>query len=175
MKTFFEEPDHLYYFLRFWDLEDGVDFICSVDDLFHGKNRIFYVQQIEQYLTDAIDEFCSVDASDYEAFLDVDSTVRSAASCTPDGYDFDEDDAAATLDEWVREEAFNAFEKIISKLPEHVRYLADPIQEDDFVVDGSDSLVQDYLSDPLGHYDPDDSRDSDDDSPYSSIDAIFQR
>ena len=175
LKTFFEESNHLYNFLRFWDLEDGVEFIRSVDNFFHGKNRIFYVQQVEQYLTEAIDDFCNVDASDYEAFLDVDSAVRSAASCSPDGYDFDEDDAAATLDEWVREEAFNSFEKIISKLPKHFQHLADHIREYDFSVDGSDSLVQDYLSDPPGHYDPDDRRDSDDDSPYSPIDAIFQR
>jgi len=175
LKTFFEESDHLYRFLSFWNLDDGVDFICSIDDFFHGKNRIFYVQQVEQYLAEAIDECCSVDAADYEAFLDVDAAVRSAASCTPDGYDFDEDEAAATLDECVREEAFSEFERIISRLPKHFQHLADRIQEDDFVVDGSDDLVQDYLSDPPGHYDPDDHGDSDDHPPYSPIDAIFQR
>lgn len=175
LKAFFEESDHLYRFLSLWSLDDIADFIGSIDDLFHGKNRVFYVLQVEQYLTEAIEECCSVDAADYEAFLDVDAAVRSAAACTPDGYDFDEDEAAATLDECVREEAFSGFEKIISRLPEHFRHLADHIQEDDFVVDGSDNLVQEYLSDPPGHYDPDDQGDSDDHPPYSPIDAIFQR
>ena len=72
------------------------------------------------------------------------------------------------------EEAFNEFQGIISKLPEHFRHLADHVQEDDIVVDGSDDLIQEYLSNPPGHYEPDDDKDSDD-SPYSPIDAIFQR
>lgn len=175
LKTYFEESDHLYSFLSFWDLEDGVDLIRSIDDYFHGKNRIFYIKQVEQYLAEAIEEFCSVDASDYEASLDVDSAVRSASSFSPDGYDIDEDDAAATLDEGVREEAFNNFEKIIAMLPEYFRHLADHIQEDDFIVDGSDNLVEEYLSNPPGHYEPDDDRDYDEQPPYSPIDAIFQR
>lgn len=175
LKTYFEESDHLYRFLSFWDLEDGVDLIRSIDDCFRGKNRIFYIQQVEQYLTEAIEEFCSVDASDYDASLDVDSAVRSATSFSPDGYDIDEDDAAATLDECVREEAFSEFEKIIAVLPEHFRHLADNIQEDDFIVDGSDNLVEEYLSNPPGHYEPDDDRDYDEPPPYSPVDAIFQR
>lgn len=175
LKTYFEESDHLYRFLSFWELVDGVDLIRSIDDYFHGKNRIFYVQQVEQYLTEAIEEFCSVDASDYEAGLDVDSAVRSATSFSPDGYVVDEDDAAATLDECIREDAFDDFEKLIAMLPEHFRHLADNIQEDDFTVDGSDDLVEEYLSNPPGHYEPDDDGDYDEQPPYSPIDAIFQR
>ena len=174
LKTFFEESDHLYRLLSYWDLDDGVDFICAIDDYFHGKNRVFYALQVEQYLSEAIDEFCSVDASDYESGLNVESAVLSATSYSPDGSDLDEDDAAATLDECVQEEAFNEFQGIISKLPEHFRHLADHVQEDDIVVDGSDDLIQEYLSNPPGHYEPDDDKDSDD-SPYSPIDAIFQR
>ena len=79
----------------------------DIDDYFHGKNRFFYALQVEQYLSEAIDEFCSVDASDYESSLDVESAVLSATSYSPDGSDIDEDDAAATLDECVQEEAFN--------------------------------------------------------------------
>jgi len=175
LKTHFEESDHLYRFLSFWDLENGVDLIRSMDDYFHGKNRIFYVQQVEEYLVEAIEEYCNVDASDYDISLDVDSAIRSAAAFGPDGYDVDEDEAAAILDECVREEAFNEFENIIARLPEHFRFLADHIQEDDFIVDGSDSLVEEYLSDPPGHYEPDDDKDFDDHPPYSPIDAIFQR
>lgn len=175
LKTYFEESDHLYNYLSFWDLDDGVDFIQSIDEYFHGKTRIFYVLQVEKYLAEAIEEYCSVDASDYETILDVDAAVRSATSSSPDGYDIDEDDAAAELDDCIREEAYSNFEKIISKLPAHFRHLADHISEDDFVIDGSDSLVEEYLSDPPGHYDPDDGRDSDEQSPYSAIDAIFQR
>ena len=78
------------------------------------------------------------------------------------------------LDECVQEEVFNKLQNIISKLPEHFRHLADDIQEYDIIVEGSDDLIQEYLSDPPGHYDPDDGKDSDDSS-YSSIDAIFQR
>ena len=91
------------------------------------------------------------------------------------GYDIDEDEAAATLDECVREEVFGELEKIISMLPEHFRHLADHIQEDDITVDGSDSIVEEYLSSPPGHYEPDDDRDYDMEPPYSPIDAIFQR
>ena len=174
LKTFFEESDHLYRLLSYWDLDDGVDFICAIDDYFHGENRVFYALQVEQYLSEAIDEFCSVDASDYESSLDVESAVLSATSYSPDGSDIDEDDAAATLDECVQEEAFNEFQGIISKLPEHFRHLADHVQEDDIAVDGSDDLIQEYLSNPPGHYEPDDDKDSDD-SPSSPIDAIFQR
>lgn len=175
LKTYFEESDHLYRFLSFWDLEDGVDLIRSIDDYFHGKNRILYIIQVEQYLTEAVEEFCSVDASDYEASLDVDSAVRSATTFSPDGYDIDEDDAAATLDECVREEAFNDFEKYIAMLPAHFRHLANHIQEDDITVDGSDNIVEEYLSTPPGHYEPDYDRDYDEQPPYSPIDAIFQR
>lgn len=138
------------------------------------KNRIYYVQQVEQYLSEAIDEFCNVDASWYEAGLDVGEAIRSASCFSPDGYDFDEDDAASTLDEYIRDEAFQDLQAIISKLPEHFKYLADNVQADDIMVDGSDLLVQEYLSDPPGHYDPDKDEDTDDDS-YSPIDAIFQR
>ena len=175
LKTHFEESDNLYRFLSFWNLDDGADLIRSIDDYFHGKNRIFYVLQVEQYLAEAIAEYCSVDASDYEAILDVDDAVRSATSCSPDGYDIDEDEAAATLDECVREEVFGELEKIIALLPEHFRHLADHIQEDDITVDGSDSIVEEFLSDPPGHYEPDDDRDYDEQPPYSPIDAIFQR
>lgn len=174
LKDFFEKEDHLYHFLGYWDLADGVEFICSIDDYFHGKNRILYTQQVDKYLSEAIDEFCAVDAADYEVILDVEDAVRSATCCTPDGDDIDEDDAAATLDECVREEAFSEFQSIISKLPEHFRHLADHVQEDDIVVDGSDDLVQEFLSNPPGHYEDDDDRDSDD-TFYSPIDAIFQR
>ena len=174
IKNYFEEDDHLYRFLSFLDLDDGADFICAIDGYFSGKNRVYYALQVERYISDAIDEFCSVDASDYEISLDVESAVLSATSCSPDGSDIDEDDAAATLDECVQEEAFNKLQEIISKLPEHFRHLADHIQEDDIVVVGSDDLVQEYLSNPPGHYEPDDDKDSGT-SPYSPIDAIFQR
>lgn len=174
LKEFFEKEDNLYRFLNCWDLADGIEFICSIDDCFHGKHRIFYTQQVDKYLSEAIDEFCTVDASDYELTLDVEDAVRSASSCTPDGYDIDEDDAAATLDECVRDQAFDEFKSIISKLPEHFWHLADHVQEDDFIVNGSDDLVQEYLSNPPGHYEDDDDRDSDDPF-YSPIDAIFQR
>lgn len=175
LKTHFEESDHLYRFLSFWNLDDGADLIRSIDDYFHGKNRIFYVQQVEKYLVEAIEEYCSVDASDYEAILDVDDVVQSAISYSPDGYDIDEDEAAATLDECVREEVISELEKIIAMLPEHFRHLADHIQEDDITVDGSDNIVEEYLSNPPGHYEPDDDRDYDEQPPYSPIDAIFQR
>lgn len=175
LKTFFEQSDHLYHFLSFWNLDDGAKFIRSIDDFFHGTKRIFYVQQVEKYISEAIDECCSVDAADYETFLDIDSAIQSATSYYADDYDIDEDDAAATLDDCVRKVAFNEFEKIIAMLPEHFHYLADHIQEDDFIVDGSDNLVEDYLSNPPGHYDPDDDNDDGDQSSYSPIDAIFQR
>ena len=42
-----------------------------------------------------------------------------------------------------------------------IRHLADHIQEDDITVDGSDNIVQEYLSNPPGHYEPDYDRDYD--------------
>ncbi len=107
--------------------------------------------------------------------LDVESAVQSASNCSSDGYDIDEDEAATTLDECVQAEAFDDLQDIILKLPEHFRHLADHIQKDDIVVDGSDNLVQEFLSNPPGHYDPDDDRNSDARDNYSPIDAIFQR
>lgn len=174
LKTFFEESDNLYRFLDFWGLDESVEFIRSVDDYFRGKNRILYIQQAEKYLSEAIDECCTVDADDYEGRVDVESAIRFATYYSPDGGDIDEVEAAATLDEYVQEEAFNELEKIIAKLPEHFRHLADHIQEDDFIVDGSENLIQEYLSNLPGHYEPDDDEDTDD-QPYSPIDAIFQR
>lgn len=172
LKTFFEESDHLYRFLSFWVLDDGVEIIRSIDDHFFGENRICYVQQVEKYLAEAIEDYCSVDASDYEAILDVDYAVQFA---TCSNNDFNEDEAAAILDECVREEAFDKFKRIISKLPDYFQHLADYVQGDDFDVYGSDGLVEEYLSNPPGHYEPNDTKDLDEQPLYSSIDAIFQR
>ena len=174
LKTFFEEGDHLYQFLSHWHLSDGTEFICAVDDYFHGKRRVFYIQQVEKYLSEAIDDFCTVDASDYEYSFDIESVVHSATNCSSDDYYVDEDEAATTIDECVQEEVFNEFQSIISKLPEHFRHLADDIQEYDITVDGSEDLIKEFLSNPPGHYDSGDNRGSDASS-YSAIDEIFQR
>lgn len=174
LKEFFEENDHLYKFLKHYHLSDGVEFIGAVDDYLHGKRRIFYIQQVEKYLSEAIDEFCTVDASDYEDSIDVESAILSAENCSADDCYIDEDEAIAALDECVQEEAFDEFQSIIAKLPECLRHLADDIQEYDIIVEGSEDLVQEYLSDPSGHYEPDDNKNSNDSS-YSAIDAIFQR
>ena len=101
--------------------------------------------------------------------------MRSVTSSSPDGYDIDEDDANVELDDCILEESYSNFEKSISKLPAHFRHLAEHINEDDFAVDVSDSLVDEYLSDPPGHCDPDNGRDSDEQSLHSVIDAFFQR
>lgn len=127
-----------------------------------------------KYLSEAIDEFCTVDASDYEDSIDVESAILSAENCSADDCYIDEDEAIAALDECVQEEAFDEFQSIIAKLPECLRHLADDIQEYDIIVEGSEDLVQEYLSDPSGHYEPDDNKNSNDSS-YSAIDAIFQR
>jgi hypothetical protein len=157
-----------------WDLPGAVSFIDSIDNYFHGRTRIYYALQVEKYLSEAISEYCCVDAADYESDLDVESAIRLATFSTSDDFDIDEDDAAATLDEYVQAAAFEDLQSIISKLPKIFRHLADHIQEEDILVEGSDELVQEYLSDPPGHYDPDDDE-KNDIPPYSPIDAIFQR
>ena len=174
LKTFFEQPDHLYDFLYYWDLEEGVEFIRSIDGYFCGESREAYIYQVERYLPEAIDEFCTVDASDYDSCLDIESAIRSATFYNGEGYDLDEDYAAAALDECIQQEAIDELKRIISKLPKPFRYLADDIHEDYISVEGSDDLIQSYLSAPSGHYEPDDQTDLDD-LIYSPIDAIFQR
>lgn len=174
LQSFFEEHDHLYRFLGFWEFDESVEFIRSVDDYFHGKNRILYIQQVEKYLTETIEEYREVDATDYEGDVDVEEAVRSAVVYSPDGGEIDEIEAAATLDEYIREEAFCSFRKIIDNLPAHFRHLAEQIEADDFDVNGSDEIVEDFISNPPGHYDYDDEKESDT-HPYSPVDAIFQR
>lgn len=107
LKTFFENSDNLYYFLRFWDLYQSVEFIGAIDKHFCGENRYLYVQQVEDYLREEIMEYCNLDASDYEQYLDVESAIRFATSYDPDGGEIDENEAAETLDECVRERALN--------------------------------------------------------------------
>lgn len=96
LQSFFEEHDHLYRFLGFWEFDESVEFIRSVDDYFHGKNRILYIQQVEKYLTETIEEYREVDATDYEGDVDVEEAVRSAVVYSPDGGEIDEIEAAAS-------------------------------------------------------------------------------
>lgn len=175
LKTFFEESDNLYHFLNLSTLDEAANLICSIDGYFHGKNRISYIQQVDNYLVEAIEAYLIVDASDYEMRLDIDSAVASAMSCGYDDCDINVDEAIDILDECVREEVFREFRRFITTLPKHFWHLADNITADDFQVEGSDNLVEDYLSNPPGHYESDDDSRFDDQSTYSPIDAIFQR
>lgn len=178
LQSFFEKDEHLYSLLSAMELGDGAKFICACDPLFHGKNRIFYATQVEHYLTEAISEFCEVDATDYESALDVEQAVRDATY--PDGpcgddIEVDEDEAAETLEEELKEIVLDDLQTIFRNLPAHFAFLIEDIDEDSVSVSGTDSLIDDFLSNPPGHHEiQHDQEDSSDDG-YSAIDAIFQR
>lgn len=177
LNSFFEESNHFYSFLSLWDLERSVDFICSLDDLFHGSKRIFYSQQVDAYLIEAFQDYCSVDADDYSIYLDIEDAIQKTCCITPDGPDYDNDEAAEILDEQIRAKAYHDFQKITAKLPQHFKHLADQMLEDDFEVSGSDTLVEDfwYEASQPDNKDADEEHDNRSSHDYTAIDEIFNR
>lgn len=173
LKEFFEGSNHLYSFLSMWDLGEGAKFINACDSYFQGENYDGFIQQVEHYLTEAIDNFCNVDASDYEAKVDVEKAIRQATSIDADGGGIDEDDAASILENDIQKEVYKDLRAIILGLPPYFAYLADDLDMRDIDVEGAEWMVQDYLSDTPGHHESDD--DPSDDDEYSPMDAIFQR
>jgi len=172
------KDEHLYALLSAMELGDGAKFIRACDRLFHGKNRIFYATQVEHYLTEAISEFCEVDATDYESALDVEHAVRDATY--PDGpggddIEVDEDEAAETLEEELKEIVLDDLQTIFRELPAHFAFLIEDIDEDSISVSGTDSLIDDFLSNPPGHHEIQHGQEDSSDGGYSAIDAIFQR
>lgn len=179
LPSFFIESDNLYKFLSCFSLEEGVDFICAVDHSFCGKRRIDYVLQVEEYLGEAIEDFCDVDADRYSHLLDVASAVQSTYTLYPDGAEYDDDEASEVLDQRVREEAYEDLLNILNKLPSDFASFAEDITEDRISVYGSENLVQDYYTNLYDRYDRDDDDEEEDSSEetrdYSAVDAIFQR
>lgn len=174
LKAFFEKNDNLYSLLSRMDLEDGAKFIAGCDSLFNDKNRIYYILQVERFLKEAISEFCDVSADDYEFSLDVEQAVSDATINDSDGADVDENEAAEILEDNLKETVLEELQEIIKLLPTHFAYLAEGIDVDDISVSGTDSLVEDFLSDPPGHHEPLYDENTNNDG-YSPIDAIFQR
>ena len=179
LPSFFIESKNLYKFLSYFSLEEGVDFICAVDHSFCGKRRIDYVLQAEEYLGEAIEDFCDVDADRYSHLLDVESAVRSTYTLYPDGAEYDDDEASEVLDQRVREEAYEDLLNILNKLPSDFASFAEDITENSISVYGSENLVQDYYTNLYDRYDRDDDDEEEDSSEetrdYSAVDAIFQR
>lgn len=175
LETFFKQSDNLYIFLSLWKLDDGANIICLIDSYFHKKDRLSYIQQVEHYLVEAIEKCLRVDVSNYEDILDVDSVIRSAISGNYGDYDIGIDEAIETLDKCVQEEACNELTKIISTLPEYFQHLANHITDVNFLVEGSENLIEDYLFTPPDYCEFDDHIDYENHDLFSPIDAIFQR
>ena len=171
LTAYFAESNNLYSFLRNWHLGDIVSFINSCDSYFCGTARDSYIRQTIECLSDSINEFCDVDAVDYDIGLDVESAIRLATDI--DG-DVDINEATSILEEEIQEDVFSDLKQLILSLPEPFTHMVDNYNLDDIYVGNADYLVEDYLENPPGHYDPDVDDDSDDRG-YSSIDAIFER
>lgn len=172
LTAYFSESNNLYSFLRNWHLGDIVSFINSCDSYFCGTARDSYIRQTTECLSDSIDEFCDVDAVDYDIGLDVESAIRLATDI--DG-DVDIDEATSLLEEDIQEDVLSDIKQLISSLPEPFTHMVDNYTLDDIYVGNANYLVEDYLENPPGHYDPDADDENDGDRGYSPIDAIFER
>lgn len=174
LKEFFVESNHLYTFLNKLEFESAVEFISACDTRFNDKKRAYYIMQVEDYLSNAIKDFCDVDASDYDFNIDVEEAVQNATYTYNGSIDVDEDEATESIEEEIREMVIGDLEDIIRQLPKNFWHYLDDLDKDDVSVSSADLLVEDYLTDPPGHYDPDDSKQHTDNN-YSPVDAIFER
>ena len=60
------------------DLKDAVPYIAELDKMFDADARDSYVEQVLEWLKQAILEFCEVDISDYSSSLDVEEAIEEA-------------------------------------------------------------------------------------------------
>ena len=176
LEIFYSQFGSIEQLLKYKDLKDAVPYIAELDKMFDADARDSYVEQVLEWLKQAILEFCEVDISDYSSSLDVEEAIEEATYFDPDGGGIDEDEAADILCEQARTEAYDELIDLIESLPQPFRKLADTIDEDDIDITGAEDLVEDYLNDlEAGHKDCDYAKYGESDSGYSAIDAIFLR
>ena len=176
LETFYSQFGSIEQLLKYKDLKTAVPYIVELDKMFDGDARDSYIEQVLDWLKQAISEFCEVDISDYSSSLDVEEAIEEATYFDPDGGEVDEDEAADILCEQARTEAYDELIDLIEALPQPFTKLADTVDEDDIDVAGAEDLVEDYLSNQdAGHIDVGTINHNHTDPGYSPIDAIFLR
>lgn len=170
LKEFFSHPNNLTTLLERLSLDDAISVINTADSFFLDEECDMFVDQIENFLDNAITDYCHVNAEDYDYRLDIDATIKTT---THKGSQIDVDKVASVLDERVMEFVIDNLHYELSCLPSRFdHYYWDVDYSGDVEVYGAIELVENYLSDIA---DDNSHPDNNGNEYYSPIDAIFER
>ena len=170
LKEFFSRPSNLTTLLKRLSLDDAISIINTADSDFSDEDCDMFVDQIEDFLDNAITDYCHVNAEDYDYRLDIDATIKNTTS---KGTQIDVDKVASALDERVVEFVIDNLNYELSCLPSRFEhYYWDVDYSGDVEVYGAIELVENYLSDIA---DDNSHQDDNGNEYYSPIDAIFER
>ena len=192
LAKFFAKPNRLLNFLEHFTLGNAAQIISTADVFYTKSDDAGFVRQVRAFLDKAIPEFCDVDASQHEEYLDYSAACeRATTSIFMNEYEDDSDayTVIATPDIHVDiMEVFNILEgDIIARVADLLSdilwslplrfsdYYSNYFTHNDYsefiTVNGMEALIDNHVI----YVDNDDCDTSDNDDGYSPIDAIFER
>lgn len=159
-----EVLNKLLYALSFEDLIDIIKLCYSYFTKWHNN--------FLQAILDELENFCDVDASDYDD--DLSSIVEANVSCGEYGPEFDSWQAANDLEESIEDSIYDKATAVISSLPAEfdITVIKKHICVD---VNGAEAVVESYFQSMYQEDDNDSYHLPNDCEDYSEIDCIFDR